>query len=235
MVISINVSEEIHNGTKQSISTRNAHLSLRPAIYFLDRFPSMNFCERLNALSFRCVQPIQQQGRRMPSLSSERTRSTCSWRFSGLFTEIVQQIHSLRASGVISSHFARALGSEARAFFKSEGSGCVPPPEIFFSMDLVYYEIICEIQQRLLSELFFYSTRLALRPLGCPANPAQALQEKPAFLRAFLSIPFYNAPIRRTRKGDGRIRRSHSQSREQILDPRHYRSSCLPCAALPDQ
>ena len=49
-----------------------------------------------------------------------------------LLTEITQQIHSLRASGVISSHFARAAGSEIRTFRKSAGTVCTVPGEITF-------------------------------------------------------------------------------------------------------
>src|SRR5215468_7599783 len=90
----------------------------------------MNFCEGLNDLSVRWVQPIQQQGRRVPSLSCAHTRSTCSRRVSGFLTEIAQQIHSLRASGVRSFHAARALGSEVRTFRKSGGRSCATPPEI---------------------------------------------------------------------------------------------------------
>jgi len=89
---------------------------------FLDCRLSMNLCEGLVALSVRWTQPIQQQGRRTPSLSSVTTLSTCSFLVSGRLTESVQQIHSLRASGVISSHAANAAGSEARAFRKSAGS-----------------------------------------------------------------------------------------------------------------
>ncbi len=44
---------------------------------------------------------------------------------STFFPEVTQQIHSLRASGVISSHTARALGIEATAFRKSAGSLCI--------------------------------------------------------------------------------------------------------------
>src|SRR5262249_21521040 len=90
----------------------------------------MNFCEGLNDLSVRWVQPIQQQGRRVPSLSCVHIRSTCSRRVSGFLTEIAQQIHSLRASGVRSSHAARALRSEVRTFRKSGGRSCATPPEI---------------------------------------------------------------------------------------------------------
>jgi len=77
----------------------------------------------------RWGQPGQQQGRRIPSLSSVRTRSMCCLLVSGLLTEMTQQIHSLRASGVISSHFARAAGSEMRTFRKSAGTACTAPRE----------------------------------------------------------------------------------------------------------
>lgn len=106
--------------------------------YFLDRLLSTNFCEGLNGLSFRCTQPYQQQGRRIPPLSSEHTRSTCSRRFSGCLTEKTQQIHSLRASGVISSHAVSALESEAKALRKSAGRSCATPPGIFFAIHIVY-------------------------------------------------------------------------------------------------
>ena len=77
----------------------------------------------------RWGQPGQQQGRRIPSLSSVRSRSMCCLLVSGLLTEMTQQIHSLRASGVISSHFARAAGSEMRTFRKSAGTACTAPRE----------------------------------------------------------------------------------------------------------
>src|SRR5438552_6007229 len=77
----------------------------------------------------RWGQPGQQQGRRIPSLSSVRTRSMCCLLVSGLLTEMTQQIHSLRASGVISRHFARATGSEMRTFRKSAGTACTAPRE----------------------------------------------------------------------------------------------------------
>jgi hypothetical protein len=80
----------------------------------------------------RCGQPGQQQGRRIPSLSSLRTRSMCCLLVSGLLTEITQQIHSFRASGVISSHFSCATGSEIRTLRKSAGTACTTPGEIAF-------------------------------------------------------------------------------------------------------
>src|SRR6202158_3882430 len=53
----------------------------------------------------------------------------CCLLVSGLLTEMTQQIHSLRASGVIFSHFARAAGSEMRTFLKSAGTACTAPRE----------------------------------------------------------------------------------------------------------
>jgi hypothetical protein len=62
----------------------------------------------------------------------------CCLLVSGFFTEIIQQIHSLRASGVMSSHFARATESEMRTFRKSAGTLCTAPGEsAFLFMDLV--------------------------------------------------------------------------------------------------
>jgi len=53
-------------------------------------------------------------------------------------TEMVQQIHSLRASGVISSHADSALGSDDKAFRRSVGSSCATPPEIFLLISSLY-------------------------------------------------------------------------------------------------
>jgi hypothetical protein len=78
----------------------------------------------------RCGQPGQQHGRRIPSLSSEHTLSTCCRLVSSFLTEMVQQIHSLRASGVMSSQAANAFASEASAFRRSAGSLCATPSEI---------------------------------------------------------------------------------------------------------
>ena len=75
----------------------------------------------------------------MPSLSSVRARSMCCFRVSGLFTEITQQIHSLRASGVMSSHFAHAAGSEMRTSRKSAGILCTGPAEIVFLAMVLFY------------------------------------------------------------------------------------------------
>ena len=66
----------------------------------------------------------------------------CCFLVSGFLTEITQQIHSLRASGVISSHFARATESETRTFRKSAGTVCTAPDEInFLVIDLILYRL----------------------------------------------------------------------------------------------
>lgn len=85
------------------------------------------------------MQPNQQQGRRFPSLSSETTLSTCSFLFSGILTDIVQQIHSLRESGVTSSQTTKALGSEDKAFRKSSGIVCAVPLEISLLTIKLFY------------------------------------------------------------------------------------------------
>src|ERR1700684_1391257 len=82
-------------------------------------------------LSVRCMQPIQQHGRRIPSMSSEHTLRTWSFRVSGFLTEMVQQIHSLRASGVMSSHAASAVGEATSAFLKSAGNAWTVPEDSF--------------------------------------------------------------------------------------------------------
>src|SRR5581483_1908742 len=76
------------------------------------------------------MQPIQQHGRRTPSLSSARTRSTCCRLVSAFLTEMVQQIHSLRASGVSASQAASASVSDVRVSRKSSGTSWTTPPEI---------------------------------------------------------------------------------------------------------
>ena len=78
----------------------------------------------------RCGQPGQQHGRRTPSFSSEHTLSTCCRLVSSFLTEMVQQIHSLRASGVISSEAASAFASDASPCRRAAGSLCTTPPEI---------------------------------------------------------------------------------------------------------
>src|SRR5260221_10323425 len=78
--------------------------------------------EGLSCLSFLCVQPSQQHGRRFPSSSSDRTRWTCWLLVSAFFGQSTQQIHSLRARGVRSSQAARAFGLAIKTRLKSIGT-----------------------------------------------------------------------------------------------------------------
>lgn len=50
---------------------------------------------------------------------------------SAFLADSIQHIHSLRASGVMSSHAVNTCGSDASAFFKSAGASCTTPLEIF--------------------------------------------------------------------------------------------------------
>jgi hypothetical protein len=70
---------------------------------------------------YLCPQTAQQHGRRLPAVSSLTVRFTWLARVSGFLFEMTQQIHSLRASGVMSSQAATALGLALRAARKSLG------------------------------------------------------------------------------------------------------------------
>src|SRR5213080_4961667 len=85
--------------------------------------------EGLSSLSLRWMQPSQQHGRRFPSSSSDRNRSTCWLLVSAFFGQSTQQIHSLRARGVRSSHAARAFGVAIKTPLKSIGTVWTTPPE----------------------------------------------------------------------------------------------------------
>ena len=92
---------------------------------------SVKFIGRPKRLQ-RWGHPAQQQGRRIPSMSSVHVLATCCFLVSGFLTEMVQHIHSLRARGVRLSHAASALASETRAFRKSGGNVCTTPSAITF-------------------------------------------------------------------------------------------------------
>src|ERR1019366_7374886 len=105
----------------------------RPKCRFLAQTPFRQTTIRARITpqnAHRCGQPGQQHGRRIPSLSSEHTLSTCCRLVSSFLTEMVQQIHSLRASGVMSSQATSAFASDASAFRRSAGRLCTTPPEI---------------------------------------------------------------------------------------------------------
>jgi hypothetical protein len=75
----------------------------------------------------RCGQPGQQQGLRFPSLRLERPHSIRRVLVFGFLADSIQQIHSFRASGVMSSHVSNALASEVSAFFRSAGRSWTTP------------------------------------------------------------------------------------------------------------
>src|SRR5215475_11157193 len=80
----------------------------------------------------RCGQPGQQQGLRFPSLRLEQPHSIRRVLVSAFFADSIQQIHSLRARGLMSSHVSNAFASEVSAFFRSAGRSWTVPPEISF-------------------------------------------------------------------------------------------------------
>jgi hypothetical protein len=87
------------------------------------------------------VQPAQQQGRRLPLESSVRALSTRQLRVCGFLAYTIQHSHSLRASGVISSHAVCAATAEIRTFFKSAGILCTTPPAILFLTMRLFYQM----------------------------------------------------------------------------------------------
>src|SRR5437667_5160643 len=95
----------------------------------LSRRLSTQRTEGLSSLSFRCVQPNRKHGRRFPSSSSERNRWMCWLLVSAFLGQSTQQIHSLRARGVRSSHAARAFGRAIKTCLKSIGTAWTTPPE----------------------------------------------------------------------------------------------------------
>lgn len=81
----------------------------------------MPLTDGLIALSVRWMQPIQQHGRRLPSLISDFNRLRWFALVASCLTEIVQQIHSLRASGVRLFHLASNVASASKAALRSLG------------------------------------------------------------------------------------------------------------------
>lgn len=84
--------------------------------------------------SVRWGQPAQQHGRRTPVINSVLVRSTRSARVLGRFASSIQQIHSLRASGVMSSHASCASMTESKAFLRSFGTVWATPSDNFLTM-----------------------------------------------------------------------------------------------------
>lgn len=72
--------------------------------------------------SYLCAHPAQQHGRRMPPFIFEMAFPMRIPRVSALTPLVTQQIHSLRASGVMSCQSASTFGVPVIAFRKSSGS-----------------------------------------------------------------------------------------------------------------
>lgn len=72
----------------------------------------------------RCGHPAQQHGLRIPPFIFESAFAMRIPRVSVFFPDVTQQIHSLRASGVISLHAAFTTEEESMAFRKSVGRVC---------------------------------------------------------------------------------------------------------------
>src|SRR3989344_4945180 len=108
------------------------------------------------------MQPAQQQGRRIPSISSVRVLSIRWLLVSGFLADSIQQIHSLRARGVISSHTARAALAEVRVFCKSAGILCTTPPATCLPVGKVSFLVIPSMLCKLVYLLFVVHKRIIL-------------------------------------------------------------------------
>ena len=96
----------------------------------------------------RCIHPAQQQGRRIPLLSFESVFFIRILLVSDFLADSIQHIHSLRASGVISSHMALANGIDVSAIRKSSGTLCIVPVAISFLVIRLFYQTLCIIAIR---------------------------------------------------------------------------------------
>lgn len=88
------------------------------------------------------MHPAQQHGRRIPPPSFESAFFIRIFLVSSFLPDVTQHIHSLRASGVMSSHTACAAGLETRALRRSAGSVCTMPVFFPFSVIQSYYQIL---------------------------------------------------------------------------------------------
>src|SRR3989338_4516746 len=93
------------------------------------------------------MQPAQQQGRRIPLLSFDSALLILMPLVSLFLPEVTQQIHSLRASGVISCHTESAFESEIRAFRKSAGNVCTTPVAASFVVIRFFINSFLSISQ----------------------------------------------------------------------------------------
>ena len=90
------------------------------------------YTKNISNLFYRCIHPAQQHGRRIPPLSLDSAFSIRITHVSAFLPEMTQQIHSLRARGVIPSQRVCTFVIEVMAFCKSAGILCTVPEEICF-------------------------------------------------------------------------------------------------------
>src|SRR5258708_3660179 len=113
----------------------------------------------------------------------------CCLLVSGLLKEITQEIHSFRASGVMSSHFARAAGSERSIFRKSAGTVCTAPGEMaFLVVDFIFYRLSHPISLGSLRGSSFFVRTQGLRKRR-PKNAAESWTLHVAQSAAGRSVP----------------------------------------------
>ena len=159
---------------------------------------------------YRWVQPAQQHGLRIPLFSFERVFFIRILRVSAFLPEVTQQIHSLRASGVISSHTARARLPAGRplasAFRKSSGKACTVPPASFFLVILLnatsfpgasFLSRLPFLMRRTCPDVARYRRFLPLVLRRCNGRPPLFYAAQNAFLHRSLSP--YTKTCRRTR------------------------------------
>src|SRR5215472_18776799 len=79
----------------------------------------------------RCGHPGQQHGLRIPPRILSMPTSMRRFLVSSFLTDVTQQIHSFRASGVISAQSLLAVELDSIALPKSAGSLWIVPPAIF--------------------------------------------------------------------------------------------------------
>ena len=113
------------------------HLSGSSNVCHQARASSHVACMALLGVSFiegnpqRCGHPGQQHGLRMPPRSLSMPTSMRRFLVSSFLADVTQQIHSFRASGVISTQRLFAVALDSMASRKSAGSLCTVPPSIF--------------------------------------------------------------------------------------------------------
>lgn len=88
------------------------------------------YLNHFRAFGLWCGHPGQQQGRFLPASISSCSRMRCSFLVFSCLTIVVQQIHSLRASGVSLFHLSNNAVCESNTSFRSSGTLCITPSSI---------------------------------------------------------------------------------------------------------